>query len=402
MTTVQHIMCSSVVAVVIGSALGKCAGDDLGDLAQSVRWRHVTLQATARDDLIVDLPHDASKLRFAEFIYGTPESPRVAVAVAQEPSGDFLLYVDADRDRGLSDRDRVEGSGALRSLALQAQHVEDNVVSEYPRDVLFRWQAGDSHVSIATATTLQHTVDLGDADGKKVVVSRLIDGNANGLFADTKDLLQVDVNADGAFDPFLETFPFRPVVKLGGRRFFVKADQFGSRLNFDSASATGRIRVIAKARSESDRISDLIVTLVGEDGSVFSMSGNGSETELPVGRYAASVLFVVIAPQGTDTPWEFTFSRNDPVRDQDWLTVTEGVAVKFDPIGELVMDAVVERSRRGGGANLNVQPRLFTGSGLLINLCQIAGSAACSGPNCSVSLVDAAGASVGHASSGFA
>ena len=41
-------------------------------------------------------------------------------------------------------------------------------------------------------------------------------------------------------------------------------------------------------------------------------------------------------------------------------------------------------------------------SGLLINLCHIEGSAAYSGPKCSVSLVDADGRSLGQSNSGFA
>ena len=59
---------------------------------------------------------------------------------------------------------------------------------------------------------------------------------------------------------------------------------------------------------------DLIVTLSGDDGSVYSLAGVNAMTDLPVGRYAASVLFVRINPEGTDRAWEFTFSRNGGIR----------------------------------------------------------------------------------------
>ena len=44
----------------------------------------------------------------------------------------------------------------------------------------------------------------------------------------------------------------------------------------------------------------MIVTLSGEDGSVYSLTGVNAETDLPVGRYAVSVLFVAFKPEGTD------------------------------------------------------------------------------------------------------
>ena len=56
--------------------------EDLKEVARSVRWKSVAMSSDAPKDLIVELPHDAAKLRFAEWVYGTPESPRIAVVVA--------------------------------------------------------------------------------------------------------------------------------------------------------------------------------------------------------------------------------------------------------------------------------------------------------------------------------
>ncbi len=378
------------------------ASDDFNALARSARWRHLDLRHDAPDDLELDLPHDAASLRFAELVFGTPESPRIAIVVARTGDDDFALYADIDRDRGIGESDLVKGTGSLRVLSIKSQQVIDNVVSEYPRQVLFRCSPDGSDLSITTVTAIDHSVTVREATEQKVFQTRQIDGDANGLFADSKDLLQIDINADGRFDPFLETFPFRPVVRIRGQRLFVKGDQFGRRLLFESATATGKVKVVAQPRSERDEILQTIVTLAGDDGSVYSITGSDAETELPVGRYAASVLFIVIKPSGTDRPWEFTFSRDRDVREQDWLNVTEAQTLEFDPIGNLTMDASVERNTRDGAANLSVQPQLFTGSGLLINLCHIEGSAAYSGPNCGVSLIDENGRSLVHSSSGFA
>jgi hypothetical protein len=191
-------------------------------------------------------------------------------------------------------------------------------------------------------------------------------------------------------------------VKVRGERWFVKADHFGRRLQFVSGGATGRVKVVAAARSQRDRITEIVVTLAGDDGSVYSLSGLDAETDLPTGRYAASVLYLKLATEGAEQPWEYTFSRDGNIRKQDWLTVTEGGLIEFDPIGELSLNATYERSKRDAGTSLSIQPRLVTGSGLLINLCHIEGKSSYSGAQCSVSVMDENGSVCGHANSGFA
>ena len=402
MTWRSRSMVAWLTCCMIGLVPESSFGEDLRELSRAARWKALTLQQNAPDDLVVNIPHPAAKLRFAEWVYGTPESPRIAVVLAETGDGGFVLYADADRDRGISERDLVEGQGELRILSMAAQHVVDNIVSEYSRQVLFRCRNGTTDLSVATATLIENAVHPDGSANGPALKTRQIDGNANGLFSDSKDLLQIDVNDDGRFDPFLETFPFRPVTEVRGQRWFVKADQFGKRLELVSATATGRVRAVTQARSERDLITEMIVTLSGEDGSVYSLTGVNAETDLPVGRYAASVLFVAFKPDGTDSTWEFTFSRDREVSAKDWMEVTEGGSVEFDPIGKLVMNAEVERTTRGGEGSLSIQPQLFTGSGLLINQCQVDGATYGSGPQCHVSLANADGPSLVQSSSGFA
>lgn len=386
----------------IGLVAESSFGEDLRELARAARWKALTLQQNAPDDLVVNISHPAAKLRFAEWVYGTPESPRIAVVLAEASDGSLLIYADADRDRGITERDLLEGQGELRMASIAAQHVEDNVFSEYPRQVLFRSSSATSDLSVATATLIENSLPPDASGNGLALATRQIDGNANGLFSDSRDLLQIDMNHDGRFDPFQETFPFRPVIEVRSQRWFVKADQFGKRLELVPATATGRVRVVTKARSERDLITELIVTLSGEDGSVYSLVGVNAETDLPVGRYAPSVLFIAFKPGGTDRTWEFTFSRDREVLSKDWLEVSEGNIIEFDPIGQLVMNADVERTTRGGAGSLSIQPQLFTGSGLLINQCQLDGAAYGSGPQCQVSIAKADGRQMVQSSSGFA
>jgi hypothetical protein len=136
-------------------------------------------------------------LKIAELVYGTPESPRVAVVVAENADETFTLYVDANRDRKVNQRDLVEGKGPLRLLPLAAQQIVDFVVNEFPRKVLIRWQPGSASVDIATASTIDRTVEFEGLEENSKISIRQVDGNANGLFADAKSLLGIDINADG-------------------------------------------------------------------------------------------------------------------------------------------------------------------------------------------------------------
>ncbi len=397
------VPCSfSVLALFFCMASGRSAEPgDLQELARSAHWINRHLQETPSDDLRIDVPHKPSLLRHAELIYGTPDSRRVAIAVCETSDGP-VFYVDGDRNRVIDESDRVPGSGDLKTLSLNAEHVVDFVFKKHPRNVLLRWRPGGDEIGFATTTRMEHTVAGETGSSEANFKARQIDGDANGLFADRKDFVEIDLNADERFDPFLETFPFRPVMKIRGQRWFVKADRFGKRIALEPALATGTVQLNTAVRSQQDQIIDLIVTFAGEDGSVFSISGLGGATELPVGRYAASVLYVAIKPAESGPTWEYTFSRNGSAGDKDWIEVTTGTHLDFDPIGELVMNAELDASSPSKHGSLNLQPRLYTASGLLINLCRIEGQNPFAGPQCHVSLTDADGKLVDQANSGFA
>jgi len=265
--------------------------DELLDSARSVRWTTISLQETPPTDLSVKLTHDAKAQRFADFVYGSPDSRRVAVVVAETEEGEFALYADRNRDRVIRERELVTGEGHLRMMSLAAEKVDGVFVKHFPRRVLLRWAGRQGDLNIATATRVERSVFPDGDETSQALRTRQIDGNANGLFADTKDWLQIDLNDDDRFDPLLETFPFRPLINAGGRRWFVKADSFGERLHLESASATGRVRITAHPHSDQDTIE------------------------------------------------------------------------------ELVLDATIEPAPRDDATRLLIQPRLFTGSGLLISSC---------------------------------
>jgi hypothetical protein len=375
---------------------------DLQQRARGVRWVSLALREQRPEDLSVSLRPGHQQPRFAGFVYGTPESRRVAVIVAQTASGELALYVDGRRNRSVTERNLVSGSGDLRLLRLNAEQVIDDVAHPYPREVLFQLPREGGPLRIATLTTPEHDVRPDDDAAVGALRVRQADGNANGLFSDPRDLLLIDLDGDERFDPFLEAFPFRPVLESGGRRWFVHADQFGQRVQLHSATATGRLQLSTRVPDAGARVAELIFTVEGEDGSVFSLTGPSAVTDLPVGRYAASVLFAAIQPAGEERRWEYTFSHNAHPAGRLWIDIREGETTTLDPIGELTLDAVAKSRPTESATVLEIQPRLWTGTRLLVNSVQLSDVSSYSGPQCRTTVVNAEGRSLGSAQSGFA
>lgn len=391
-----------ILALTAGSLLA----DDKDDLpleqrARTVRWVSLALQPDCPDDLTVELPDEPDPRQFAELVYGTPESRRVAVVLIPGTEDEFTLYVDRNRDRIIRDRDLVAGSGQFRLLPLDAERIIDDVAHKHPREVLIQHAPGRNQVRIATATTIEHTVRPDDDESQPELFIRQADGNANGLFSDPKDLLQVDLNGDGRFDPFLEVFPFRPVLDVRGGRWFVRGDRFGERLALASASATGRLQLQVELLAQTARIEEFVFTVTGEDGSVFSLAAANAVADLPVGRYSPSVLFFSVRAEGAEQTRSWTFSRSGGTNSDDWFEIVEGETTTLDPIGQLTLDATAESRTTDTEIVLDIQPRLFTETGLLINSCLLSNTNSWSGPQCRTMVLNS-GRPIGSASSGFA
>lgn len=147
-----------LVSLAGGLTVPDVCADELQDLSRSVRWTNVPLQETPPADLSVKLTHDAKAQRYAEFVYGTPNSRRVAVVVAETLDGESVLYADQNRDRVIRERELVTGGGDLRMLPLAAERVDGMYAEHFPRRVLLRWVGRKADLSIATATRVEHSV----------------------------------------------------------------------------------------------------------------------------------------------------------------------------------------------------------------------------------------------------
>ncbi len=91
---------------------------------------------------------------------------------------------------------------------------------------------------------------------------------------------------------------------------------------------------------------------------------------MPVGEYRLSTVTVTFDdPQG-GLSWSFIFSDNGARGDLKWYTVGKDQQRSIDPIGTLEMALTVADKVKAvkPGEDVSVQPALYTGDGLLINV----------------------------------
>ena len=92
---------------------------------------------------------------------------------------------------------------------------------------------------------------------------------------------------------------------------------------------------------------------------------------VPAGEYRIGTLTLAFDDPGGGPRWSFIFSDDGGTREYKWYRVEKDRALEIDPVGQLVLQTGVEdRSKTvTSGDDISLQPKLYTGGGLLINTC---------------------------------
>ncbi len=358
-----------------------------GDPFEHAPFRALVLNREKPEDLIEKVHYrgDSSHRRYAQIRFGSPGSVRVTVVLDEVAPGEADLYVDADRNRRIDERDRVAPTtvtaGSRRErvwrLPLDVAMVDKDVTRTIPRAVMFRLGASGRTLGYAAAGYLEGTVTLSDPDtdatGSKArrLAARRADGDGNGLMADAQDRLWIDLNADGRFDPSAEQFLFATILNLDGGRYIVRSDELGSRLAIEKLIGVGTLRLAWKAADGKNTESiELHATALGRDGSVYGLSGTEPAT-VPVGEYRLGTVTISLDDPSGGQRWSFIFSDNGAKGAPRWYKVEKAGTIAIDPIGtpsfEISLnDKPAQRARPG--EDVNLQPLLYTSDGLLITV----------------------------------
>lgn len=338
-----------------------------GDPFEHPPFRALVLSCEKPADLIEKIAYRGTHRRYAQLRFGSPGSVRVTLVLDEVGPGDVDLFVDANRDRKIDQRDRVKvekgasGRERLWRLPLDVAMVEGEVTKLTRRAVVFRLGASGRTLGYAAAGYVEGTVTM---DGKPRTVRRA-DGDGNGLLTDAQDRIWIDLNHDSQWDPASEQFLFATILNLEGARYVLRSDLLGHRLVFEPLVGTGTVRLAL----QKGHANDLRATLVGRDGSAFGLSGS-EPTTVPVGDYRLGTVTATFDdPQGGEN-WSFVFSDNGAKGDPKWYRVGKDQQLAIDPVGNLDMELSVADNVKTvrAGADISLQPLLYTGDGLLINV----------------------------------
>jgi hypothetical protein len=376
---------------------------EAGDPFEHPPMRALALSNTKPDDVKEMVTYRGARQRYAQLRYGSPGSIRITIVLDGVSPGDVDLYVDANRNRRIEAKDKITGVERTWRLPLDVAVVEGEMTRFIPRAAIFRLGASGLTFSFAAAGYLEGIVSIGGAKH----VTRRTDGDGNGFLTDPQDRLWIDLNDDGRWDPVAEQFLYSTILTLGESRHALRSDELGTRLALETVEGTGTVRLDLKRPAASPRATELHATLIGRDGSAVGLSGEGESTTVPAGEYRLGKLTFAFDDPAGGPKWSFIFSDDGGTREFKWYRVAKDCTLEIDPVGQLVLETGVDETSQSvaAGSDVSLQPRLFTGDGLLINAC-FRGSpvepGSHEGHGVDVKLTGAADQSLGVACSGFA
>ena len=349
-----------------------------GDPFEHAPFRAIAMSRAKPEDLSEKAQYRGERTlrRYAQIRYGSPGSIRVTVVLDERADGRVDLYLDADRNRKIDDRDLAiaerstkPGEATLWRVPLAVAMVDHEITRLIPRAVVFRSGKIPGSLSYATAGYLEGTLQT-----TRRVAARRVDGNGNGLMSDPQDRLWIDQNGDGRFDPVIEQMLYTTTLNLGQDRYVVRSDELGERLKLEPLAGVGGLRLAISDHDSAvktpSRITTLQATAIARDGSAYVLM-NQEATIVPVGEYRLGTVMISLtaSPAGGEV-WSFVFSADGQGLEPRWYKVEPNAQVAIDPIGILRFELQLtdQPGAVKAASNLNLQPLLFTGDGLLINV----------------------------------
>jgi hypothetical protein len=372
-----------------------------GDPFEHPPLRAIALRTSKPDDVRELVAYRGTRRRYAQLRYGSPGSVRVTVVLDELGPGGADLYVDADRNRRIEARDLVRGEGRTWRLPLDAATVAGEVTEYTRRALIFRRGTTGLTLSLAAAGYLEGEVRIGG----RTHAARRADGDADGALTGPQDRLWIDLDDDGRWDPVAEQFLYATVLAVGEARYAVRSDVLGTWLAMEPLEGAGSVRLALGRPEASARVAEISATLVGREGSVVMVSGTQAPATVPVGEYRVHAVTLSLDDPGGGPRWGFVFSDDGGRSGQGWHKVEKGGAVVLDPIGTLDFRPGDAPQTCRAGDGLELQPRLYTGGGLLINTCyrgsptNLGGE---DGPGAEIALISDDGRTLASARSGFA
>jgi hypothetical protein len=338
-----------------------------GDPFEHPPMRALALSRDPPDNIKELVRYRGARQRYAQIRFGSPGSVRVTVVLDEVAPDELDVYVDADRNRRIEARDKVPGQDRVWRLPLNVAVIEGESIRLTPRAAIFKLGATGLTFSFSAAGYLEGNVNICGREH----AARRSDGNGNGFLTDSDDRLWIDLDDDGRWDPTREQFLYATILTLGADRYAARSDELGTRLAVEALEGAGAVELALQPAARASRVAEIHATLIGRDGSAVGLDGLGQAITVPSGEYRVGTLALAFEDPGNGPKWSFIFSDNGGKPEHRWHKLEKGAAVVLDPVGTLELETGVENPAASirAGDDIALQPRLYTGQGLLINAC---------------------------------
>jgi len=324
------------------------------------QMRRLELEKTPPEDVVVefDVPAEA---QFAQWRFGSFDSRRVTIMVAASADGP-TVWVDVNRDRRLTQSERIQGGESEWAISLPAEFVDGDSLHSDERQVRLRYVR--QKLTVGTVGFVKGHTEL---HGQAIAVRR-VDANGNGQFADETDRVWLDRNRDGRWDVFSERFLFLPIMRLDGDVLKCAADVRGHRYAITKVDETGRLQLQVTDELRERGLVKLSVVMAGRAGSIVHLDQDKGSVEVPVDDYRPVNLIATFERDDAPPVWTFEFVRADAAEGSEWTSVESAATEMIDPLRSLMFGCKVNRDDRtyAVGSKMEIQPTLSTASGLRI------------------------------------
>ncbi|MEZ6128128.1 MAG: hypothetical protein R3C59_05575 [Planctomycetaceae bacterium] len=324
------------------------------------QMRRLELLETPPEDAVVEFSVPA-EAQFGQLRYGSFDSRRVTIMLAESADG-TAIWVDGNRDRRLTESERLPKAESEWTMSLPAEFVDGDSLQADQRQVRLRYIR--QTLTVGTVGFVQGQTEI---DGQIIAVRR-VDANGNGQFADAADQVWLDRNQDGRWDVFGERFLFQPIMRLNGNVLKCAADVRGHRYSISRVDETGRLQLQVVEELRQRGLVKLSVVMAGRAGSIVHLDLQKGGVEVPVDDYRPVNLIATFEQADAPTVWTFEFVRAGSDEASEWTTVKSTATAMIDPLRDLAFDCKVNRDDLiyTAGTKVEIQPTLVTGSGLRI------------------------------------
>ncbi len=322
--------------------------------------RMLPLTNTKPNDVEEEVTYQGVTRRYGQFHFGNALSTRICVVLDVHSDGKVDLYLDANRNRLIEASER-QPAGTEWEVPLDAVITEKTTQTRYPRKVLFRYGKATKTLSYATCGYMEGSVQTED----DTLPARRVDADGNGLFADAQDRLWINLTQAQEWDAVQHQFPFTPMITLRNQRYLVQADAVGERLSLKPVFGVGKLSIAPPTMTSGARVVALSATVTSKDGTLATFTSLEKPLLLPPGEYACVSLRLSL--QKDNTIWSYLFTAVESDR-LPWKKLEKDQELQLDVVGKPHLETALGTGDIKPGSDFYLQPQLWTGTGLLINI----------------------------------